>query len=49
MAKDVNKIDKKTHNRWFEKCILSNNCKLFLGMFNGVKVSYLVYIRFKKK
>lgn len=49
MAKDVNKIDKKTHNRWFENCILSNNCKLFLGMFNGVKVGVVWFISDLKK
>ena len=49
MAKDFNKIDKKTHNKWFEKCILSNNYESFLGMLDGVKVGVVWFVLDLKK
>ena len=49
MAKDFNKIDKKTHNKWFENCILNNNYELFLGMLDGVKVGVVWFISDLKK
>ena len=49
MAKDFNKIDKKTHNKWFENCIFNDNYELFLGMLDGVKVGVVWFISDLKK